>query len=85
MFFFFMKKTEIPIFRQMYILILNKLIFTESKWLLIKQDMRDVNCPHIFWMFLERFCNHDDLFLWTMCTVRDNPGRYILSDRLYIN
>ena len=73
-----MKKTEIPIFRQMYILILNKLIFTESKWLLIKQDMRDVNCPHIFW-------NHDDLFLQTMCTVRDNPSKYILSDRLHIN
>lgn len=47
-FFFFMKKTEIPIFRQMYILILNKLIFTESKWLLIKQDMQDANCPHTF-------------------------------------
>lgn len=43
-----MKKTEIPIFRQMYILILNKLIFTESKWLLIKQDMQDANCPHTF-------------------------------------
>lgn len=43
--------------------ILGKFIFSESKWLLIKQDMHNLNCPRIFWMFLERICNHRWLIL----------------------